>query len=105
MEQPNCNYINQLSGDNIAFKNKMLAILKRELPEETDIYQKQMERKEFVLAAQSVHKLKHKISILGLEKSYYLAEEFEDDLKSNNIELQSSFEDVLKLLNQFVIDL
>ena len=32
-------------------------------------------------------------------------EEFEDDLKSNNIELQSSFEDVLKLLNQFVIDL
>lgn len=105
MEQPNCNYINQLSGDNIVFKDKMLAILKRELPEETDIYQEQMKRKEFVLAAQSVHKLKHKISILGLEKSYYLAEEFEDDLKSNNIELQSSFEDVLKLLNQFVIDL
>ena len=41
MEQPNCNYINQLSGDNIVFKDKMLAILKRELPEETDIYQEQ----------------------------------------------------------------
>jgi hypothetical protein len=33
--------------------------------------------------AQSVHKLKHKISILGLEKSCYLAEEYESNLKNN----------------------
>jgi hypothetical protein len=29
--------------------------------------------KNYLEAAQSVHKLKHKISILGLDKSYYLA--------------------------------
>ncbi|WP_040473701.1 Hpt domain-containing protein [Flavobacterium frigoris] len=105
MEQPNINYINELSGDNLAFKNKMLAILKRELPEEIAIYKEQMRRKDFVIAAQSVHKLKHKISILGLEKSYYIAEEYEDDLKNSNIDLQLSFEDILKLLNQFVIEI
>jgi hypothetical protein len=28
MEQANLNYINELSGDNIDFKNKIIAILK-----------------------------------------------------------------------------
>jgi hypothetical protein len=40
-----------------------------------------MENTNFLDAAQSVHKLKHKISILGLEKSYYIVEEYESDLK------------------------
>jgi hypothetical protein len=31
---------------------------------------------------QSVHKLKHKISILRFRKSYYLAEEYENNLKT-----------------------
>ena len=105
MEQPNINYINKLSGDNAAFKSKMIAILKRELPEETTIYKHQMQNNDFNLAAQSVHKLKHKISILGLEKSYYLAERFEDNLKNNDIDLQSSFEEVLVLMNAFVVKL
>ncbi|MGO4822553.1 MULTISPECIES: Hpt domain-containing protein [unclassified Flavobacterium] len=105
MEQPNINYINKLSGDNVAFKSKMIAILKRELPEETTIYNHQMQNNDFNLAAQSVHKLKHKISILGLEKSYYLAERFEDNLKNNDIDLQSSFEEVLVLMNAFVVKL
>jgi hypothetical protein len=29
MEQPNLNYINELSGDNLEFKNKIIAFLKR----------------------------------------------------------------------------
>jgi hypothetical protein len=45
--------------------------------------------------AQSVHKLKHKISILGLEKSY-LAEEYESNLKNNSTNLHSDFESILK---------
>ena len=44
------------------------------------------------MAAESVHKLKHKISILGLNKSYYIAEKFEDNLKDNSTELQSDFD-------------
>jgi hypothetical protein len=34
-------------------------------------------------AAQAVHKLKHKVSILGLEKSYYLSD-YEDNLNDNS---------------------
>jgi hypothetical protein len=45
---------------------------------------------------QAVHKLKHKISILGLEKSYYIAEEYENNLNDSLIILQIEFEAILK---------
>ncbi|WP_130735769.1 Hpt domain-containing protein [Flavobacterium sp. J27] len=102
MEQPNTTYINQLSGDNVAFREKMIAILKRELPEEIQIYREQIQKNNFLAAAQSVHKLKHKVSILGLEKSYYLAETFEENLKENSIQLQKEFETILNAMDTFV---
>ncbi|WP_298391709.1 Hpt domain-containing protein [Flavobacterium sp.] len=102
MEQPNSNYINQLSGDNEEFKAKIIGILKRELPEEVALYQNQIKTKNYKLAAESVHKLKHKVSILGLEKSYYIAEEYEDNLKEQSTILQSEFESILKMMQDFV---
>ncbi|WP_298223978.1 Hpt domain-containing protein [Flavobacterium sp.] len=105
MEQPNNNYIDQLSGDNLEFKAKMIAILKRELPEEIEIYLNQMRNNDWAEAAQCVHKLKHKISILGLEKSYYIAEQFETQLKNKNTVLHSDFEAILEVMQQFVQEL
>lgn len=102
MEQPNSEYINQLAGDNQEFKLKVISILKRELPEEVAFYENQIQSKNYKLAAESVHKLKHKVSILGLEKSYYIAEEYEDNLKEQSTELQSEFESILKAMQDFV---
>ena len=102
MEKPNSNYINQLSGDNEEFKIKIIGILKRELPEEVGKYREQMQNKNYLLAAGSVHKLKHKISILGLEKSYYIAEQFEDNLKVNSTDLESDFDAIIKIMDDFV---
>ena len=39
MEKPNLDYINQLSGDNLEFKNRLITILKKELPDEIEVYQ------------------------------------------------------------------
>ena len=105
MEKPNTSYIDQLSGDNLEFKQKMIDILKRELPEEIEMYQNQMQNSNFLLAADSVHKLKHKVSILGLEKSYYLAETFEENLKNSSTHLQNDFEAILKAMHKFVEEL
>lgn len=105
MEQPNNNYIIQLSGDNLDFKNKIIAIFKKELPEEIRIYKEQLQNNEFFEASQSVHKLKHKISILGLEKSYYIATEFEENLKNNTTDLQNDFNTILNVISQFVNEL
>jgi HPt (histidine-containing phosphotransfer) domain-containing protein len=105
MEQANTGYIDELSGDNAEFRNKIIAILKRELPEEVATYYDQIQNNNFLLAAGCVHKLKHKISILGLKKSYYIAEQFEDNLKDNSTELKSDFDDIIKIMQDFVTKL
>jgi HPt (histidine-containing phosphotransfer) domain-containing protein len=102
MEQPNLTYINDLSGDNLEFRTKLIGILKKELPEEIYSYSEQMANTIYSEAAQSVHKLKHKISILGLEKSYYIAEKFEANLNNNSTGLHADFENILKIMQEFV---
>lgn len=105
METPNLNYINDLSGDNEEFKTKIITILKRELPVEVKVYQNEMQNADYSQAAQAVHKLKHKVSILGLEKSYYIASDYEDNLNDNSVALKSDFESILKAMEEFVIQL
>ncbi len=102
MEQPNLNYINDLSGGNEEFKAKIIGILKRELPVEIGTYMEQMTLEDHSQAAQAVHKLKHKVSILGLEKSYYLASDYEDNLYDNSVALKEDFEQILKAMEEFV---
>ena len=102
MEQPNLEYINQLSGDNDVFKQKMIGILQRELPIETDTYFLYIKTNNLTQAAQLVHKIKHKVSILGLEKSYYISSNYEENLKNNSLILQNDFEAILTIMNQFV---
>lgn len=102
MEQPNLKYIDELSGDNPEFKNKIIGILKKELPNEILVYEEQFGKGKYLLAADSVHKLKHKVSILGLEKSYYIAQEYESNLKNNSTNLAVDFENILKSMREFV---
>ncbi|MGO4771197.1 Hpt domain-containing protein [Flavobacterium sp. W22_SRS_FK3] len=105
MEQPNLNYIDQLSGDDDVFKQKMIAIIKKELPLEIDSYHKSMQEHHYKLAAECVHKLKHKISILGLEKSYYITNEYENLLLNEKPESVDKFESILQVMQSFINDL
>lgn len=105
MEQPNLNYINELSGDDAEFKQKMISIVKEELPLEIESYHSSIDSQNLVATAEMVHKLKHKISVLGLEKSYYIAEQFEDNLKQGLQDLKKEFEEILKIMQNFVDDL
>jgi hypothetical protein len=94
MEEANLNYIDELSGDDLDFYTNIILLLK-ENSDEIEIYNMHKEKLNFVQMAQSVHKLKHKISILGLEKSCYLAEEYESN-KEQLTNLHSDFESILK---------
>ena len=105
MEQPNLNYINEISGDDMEFKDKMISILKKEMPLETALYHEKINASQFMEAALIVHKIKHKISILGLEKSYYIAEKFEVNLKNNGTDLAQDFEAILQSMQKFVDNL
>ena len=104
-EQPNLSYINQLSGGDLAFEAKLISIVKRELPQEVEAYKKSLNDKKFQIAADHVHKLKHKISILGLELSYQLAIDYEEDLLNEDLSKQKEFEEVLQIMMRFVEEL
>jgi len=105
MEKPNLSYIDALSGGDDVFKLKLISIVKEELPQEIAIYEENIKLKNFKEAAENVHKLKHKISILGLETSYQIAIDYEENLKIASTQLRVEFEAVLKEMNRFITTL
>lgn len=94
-EQPNINYIKQLSGGDVEFEEKMLSILKKELPVEIETYLNTLKINDLKQTAEIVHKIKHKISILGLEKSYEFTIQYEKELLNGD---KSNHEDFFKIL-------
>ena len=102
MEEPNLKYIQELALGDEGFKLKLINIIKMELPMEIDEYYLNIENRRFIETAEIVHKLKHKISILGLEKSYYLAHAFEEDLKVESLDKRVKFEEILSQMTSFV---
>ncbi|MEP1489122.1 MAG: Hpt domain-containing protein [Algibacter sp.] len=105
MEQPNLSYINNLSGGDKTFEAKLITIIKSEYPEEKAVYIKNIESNNFKEAAENVHKLKHKISILGLEKSYEVANDFEENLKEDRLAGKEDFEIILNTITNFLTTL
>ncbi|MGB0980484.1 MAG: Hpt domain-containing protein [Winogradskyella sp.] len=102
MEQPNISYINQLSDGDKAFKQKLINIIKLEFPQEKETYYNHINAKHFKEAAEGVHKLKHKISILGLEKSYTVAIDYENNLIEKRTEGKDDFEIILQNITDFL---
>ena len=102
MEQPNLNYIYNMSDGDKLFEKKLIDIIKTEFPEEKKTYFDNITAKNHKLTAEIVHKLKHKISILGLEKSYEIAVAFENNLLEGNTKLQDEFESTLSNMTNYL---
>tara|TARA_B110000027_G_scaffold123119_1_gene138632 strand:+ start:421 stop:819 length:399 start_codon:yes stop_codon:yes gene_type:complete len=101
-EKPNFNYVNQLADGDVAFKAKLLAVIKNEFPLELQKYHAAVSSNDLFQIAEVVHKLKNKISMLGLESSYLIAQEYEENLKQNSTSRKESFEEVLTLMTAFI---
>lgn len=101
-ETPNLNYIVQLSNGNKVFEEKLLNIIKKELPQEIASYQSHLNDKEYVETAGYVHKINHKFKILGLEKGYKIAEKYRLNLLENNLILKLDFEGLLTILSLYI---
>lgn len=102
METPNLKYIYDMSGGDKVFEEKMISIIKAELPKEILQFNEAIDSDELQLAAQSVHKLKHKIGLMGLDKSYLKANEFEQNLNANSQVLREEFMDILNNMTIFI---
>lgn len=101
-ETPNLSYIKSLSGGDLDFEKKILSVIKKELPLEKKDYYKNLKDKKYKEAAENVHKFKHKISIFGLEKSYYIAVDHENSLKEGNTSLKDDFDAILDTITEFL---
>ncbi|NRB60287.1 MAG: Hpt domain-containing protein [Winogradskyella sp.] len=102
MEEPNLSYVYNMSGGNKEFEQKLIGIMKTEFPEEKKEYFENIAAGNFSEVAKNVHKLKHKIIILGLEKSYALAARYEDNLLKDSVEGKEDFEAVLQNMTKFL---
>jgi len=101
-EQPNLSYINQMSGGDKNFEEKLMGIIKIEYPKEKETYLQNIEAKKYKDSADNVHKLKHKISILGLEKSYGIAVTYEENLLNGMEDGRKDFEAILDTITDYL---
>ena len=105
MKNPNLKYIDDLAGEDEGFRRKFITILKTEFPLELDLYENYMRHEQFSSAAESVHKIKHKLGITSMDEAYEIAILFEEELKVGSKTSQIAFESELKRLSDFINNL
>lgn len=101
-QQPNLDYIKELSGDDKSFENKFILVLKEEIPIEKQEYLDGILSGNFKETADIVHKLKHKLNILGLSDAYTLAVQFEEELKEEDNSLKDEFLVILNTIEDYI---
>ncbi|WP_109302580.1 Hpt domain-containing protein [Aquimarina sp. AU474] len=101
-ETPNLKYIKDLAAGSEDFEKKLISIIKREFPEEKKEFLANYNSKVFTKAAENVHKLKHKIGMLGFERGYQVAIDFEEGLKEDNPVLFKEFILILEAIEKFL---
>ncbi len=105
MEKPNLSYIKELAGDDKAFEEYFMEILKSEFPKEKLEFENSINNKDYENAHQLVHKLKHKFNILGLKQSYAVAVKFEEELINNQTDLLAEYSKILNAIESYLKNL
>ena len=102
-EVPNLNYIKEIAGGNEEFEKKFLGIIQTEFPKEKEDYLRYLEDGALEESAKVVHKIKHKLGILGLTEGYKMAVRYEEDLKTGKILLMDEFSAILATVEDFIL--
>ncbi|WP_430411083.1 Hpt domain-containing protein [Kordia sp.] len=102
MEQPNLTYIEQLARGDAAIRQTLIDVIKTEFPDEKQDYHDSLDKKDYKKIEENVHRLKHKISILGLEQSYELANTYEHNLREKKMDGVEEFEQILTTITEYI---
>ena len=104
-ETPNLIYIKELAAGSNDFEQKLIGIVKREFPKEKKEFLQNYNSKAYNKAAENVHKLKHKIGMLGFETGYQTTIDFEEGLREHNTSLFTKFMLILDSIENFLVTL
>ncbi|MBG47577.1 MAG: histidine kinase [Pseudozobellia sp.] len=102
-EKPNLDYVVELVGtQDFEFQAKFVAIMKTEFTCDLGRYLYHIKIDEPRTAAEIVHKLKYKFSVLGMEKTFAFAEAHKEKLERGDAALDEDFKSVLKKVSNFL---
>jgi HPt (histidine-containing phosphotransfer) domain-containing protein len=104
MEEPNLSFIKEIAGEDEEFQNNLLAIIKKEFSVEAEMYKVNFVAKNYTEAANDVHKIKHKISLLGLKKGLETASHLESQLKNGETKFHNNFLEILNKIHVYLYD-
>lgn len=103
METPNLDYIKKISDGDSNFEESMLALLKTEFPLELITLKKNFSEGNFIEVSLNIHKIKHKIAMLGMNNCFKLATKIEKNIKKGIIEQYHVLLYDLERINVFLI--
>lgn len=102
METPNLDYIRQISDGDIDFEKTLLSILKLEFPAECKLLNDNFDNNNFDEVALNIHKIKHKLGMLGMHNSVDLASKCEKSIKEGITEQYKDLILILERINVYL---
>lgn len=101
-ETPNLKYLDNLADGDEAFRQKFIGILKEEFPMEQTDYVMAIKNSLYREASEHVHKIKHKLNVLGVHNGYTLAVQHENELRKGEYKYHKDFLSVLSGIEAYL---
>lgn len=102
MEAPNLNFFQKLSNGDHQFMMRLTNTLKMEFTNDKNLYLDALDQKDFKKMKFIVHRIKHKVGLLGLTKSYNVVVEYENDLIDEDLKLKDKFLLILNTMTKYL---
>ncbi len=102
MQEPSLEYINDLADGDQSFVLEITTLLKSEFPKDLKLFYKRLEENDLKGVASSIHKIKYKFGLLGLEDDLLIASKFENEIKTGNKALLIQFESILLKIDRYL---
>jgi hypothetical protein len=102
MQIPNLDYINKLADGDESFVIEITTLLKKEFPKDMKLFHERVQKNNLLEIASSIHKIKYKFGLLGLEDDLRVASKFENEIKNGNKDLLVKFEAILLKIDRYL---
>jgi len=102
MQTPSLQYINDLADGDQSFVLEITTLLKEEFPKDVKLFYQRVKENDLFGITSSVHKIKYKFGLLGLEDDLLIASKFENEIKKGNKALLIQFESILLKIDRYL---
>tara|TARA_B110001469_G_scaffold122569_1_gene133429 strand:- start:236 stop:562 length:327 start_codon:yes stop_codon:yes gene_type:complete len=102
MQTPNLDYINNLADGDRSFVIEITTLLKEEFPKDMKLFYERLQENNLLKIASSIHKIKYKFGLLGLDDDLIIATKFEKEIKKGNKDLLVRFESTLLKIDRYL---